>query len=1697
MASSSSSERLVILRDAESCRSELIHSVGLDNILEVFCKTQVLEDLRLLKDCKPASVSNWSFDEKCLFCCLRREKVKEHVVALTKQIVESGGKPLLGKDLSNISRLEWQSEEFLDAVLHRKEYSPRIPDPHIPVVACGIVQQMINELASHYTSRSDCSQDFLQNNDKKDQSLLKTSCHTSSTAVKIDSVASAKKKFIMVDQDAPLDLSLRKVKVEDFEQDGVLDLSTKKNCNKGHTSLRNSHVSPATHLVKRDSVDLSLAQVRDLQAVSTLEEFMSKLCLHHQRQIVEALGFLQSEVKTVAVSNHFQAPTPDLSEKQATTGYSHASFETRAEIQRSERTCAVDAAVSISKTQESSVRTSQKPTAEVLKADVSSTARVVTEKQVDIGKMEVLSSSSCGTGVECGNVSSPTKFLVMTKTTTDNDADLGAKKVLGSCSQQIPSSNSVKKCLCSAERCLPTCTVESDHAPLAQKCSFAQNEDAVVMPSTIQKTLNVVLPISPRTARKSRKGSCLIQRNGSLSCLINDPEMSHCDLVYIRKSITECQPQSRNRLHPRQNARKSTRGHRYVEEYLELKTVRTLARKSIGDCSGNCPARMPDMHTSVTPKQVLSKSGSVPLVNTPFAGDCMKNVIPKLPSEQIVENEMPGDVVKVTSLGLMVETSLTGKIESSGQLFSEPSGKQSELTMQLDLISEAPSCTLNAVVQEKRMDMVEETTETKELTVQKDGCDSQIGPMPEEVVCGTERKAERENESLPSLSHVSPNMAKECSADEVDMEPRNEREIKNPTEAETAADVQEQSEASEIKANTEEDRGAQEQVLHDTESNLQTVNSSELPVKNQGDSAVSSLTEVSTVQTLVNCKENESNPHTSKVLNAKHAVSSDRCLRSRSKGSVDVMKDSMKCGVSELVDHANDKSPKAHSTETNVHTEQEPDLKVVDILETAQELPAAKPCNGLGVDHTVKTRPKSRTATAVGRDKHPSPGVKVNNDLPSVLSPEGLPESVSTTSSTTESGKHHKQNNQASESTEKMPLRNKSSPVELSVSGPCSPINKSSPSSENMLLRSRSNTEAPSSKSISPTEGHSEKQGQMPLRRSSSISEQAANRDVCTSSEAVTHMPLRSRTISSKPTVTKDSPVKSSIKRFGEQPVNSHSSATCRKTEANGHMPLRSSASLIAEQPRNNKSAVVDTSESPGHMSLRGGNVSNTEKSCGSTTTPNRNKRPLRQQRVSASSSGEAEESPLSSKVKIPNRKHMEAQIRGSSSLPDEAFRLASLQTTEPIVCSPPKFLEALRGEEHQQLISNLNAKFDKMHKSWVPMDKEGQPAPKPKNKADRLKEIWKSKRRVRKSRPLEQQKLSPVQMLFMKPFDLSSICRWFLQSTETKSLVIVKKVNTRLPSETQLCFHTSAAGAGSSHGIFPSLQAERLKKHLKKFAIASPVKNNPKNQRLLSKALGQGISAMRSKEKHEPTTATRICTKAQSLAGVTPAQAPESLAPTAGSAKNPASARILRKYSNMREKLQVQQNKRCKEKTFKGAHLKTAIIPKKANKQKLPTCKGSRSVVQRISSLTKTAKTNSALKQRALKRNPCHKDSASPKRLKALTKTTKGIGENASANTSSKKQILIKTGTKAQQIKASGTKVDTKKLVFQKGPNNLESQSLDVDIKPLMLEDQVLTRSQRKMEGTTSQTASPKSSTKRGLEALVTPTKRTRTSKP
>lgn len=1357
---------------------------------------------------------------------------------------------------------------------------------------------------------------------------------------------------------------------------------------------------------------------------------MSKLCLHHQHQIVDALGFLQTEVKTVVASRQ-SALT--LHDRQATTSCSQVSFEARSEMRWSERTCSADA----DRTQEPCVfRTNKTESGQTLNADVSS---IMLEKPVDLCKMDIDGSvSSHRAAIECRNESRTSKYrsLVIAKNPSEH---LQAKQLSDMTSFHPAGTNSVKTSPYNPDRCLPTYTVESDRADMCSE-STVQNKDALLKPSKVQRTCNVVLPISPRTARKSRKGSFLRQRNGSSNYIINDPDR-HCDLVYVRKSITECQPQSHTRLHPRQNARKSTRGHRYVEEYLELKTVRTLARKSVSDASGNCPARMPDVHTSVTLKQSLSKPDSVPLMNAPFPGDCMKDVVVPNVSEQMADDEVPGDVAKATSQGLIVETSQTGKTESKDRIPNELAYQQGELSTQQNVMMEDVSCapeTHNTLV-EKDMVEVKETSETMKDVVQKAECDFQMGSASKEKLCGSEK-----NSIEPPLSSECPKTTKDDFTDVFSVKPRNDLSKTNIAPVQMDA----------------VEKGAQQQDSHDVEMNHEMVNCVKVPEKSQEDSGVSGLKEP--------IKSNENVDLQAKLIVSKHASTSDRCLRSRSlKASVNITGDS-KCGA-ELVDlkvmHANET---LNPIVTNVRLEAEHSLKASDILESG-----AKP-------------------SLTDYEPHKS----VENDEPPIAhlqkNSEDLPNSkvVSEIISITSAAKNEIAHRLDKPNTGKMSLRNRSQNSEIEPS-----VNRenASPSFKSMLLR-RSHIEQPvSSESSLIPAGNSEKQELLSCSSSSCGSEQATKSDwVDLSSTSVMRMPLRSES-SSATKRTKCAPVKRSIKYaesssfIFEQPVNSHSNAPRIKSEPSGYMPLRSSTT---EQLPKNKSAIEDASVSPGRMSLRRDNLPVSEKPCGSAT-PFKTKCHRRQQTALVSSG--LKRSLLGSKIKTENT---EVPTKDSFSLSDELLCIAGLQGTGPAVYSPPKFLEVLRGEEHQQVISNLNTKFDKMHKGWVQMDKEPQPSPKPKNKADRLKEIWKSKRRIRKSRPLEQQKFSPVQMLFMKPFDLPSICRWFLQSTETKSLVIVKKVNTRLPSETQLCFHTSAAGTGSSHGIFPSLQAERLKKHLKKFAIASPVKNNPKNQRLISKALGQDISAFRSKP--EPKTATRISTKAQSLAGLTPVQAPESLCPVSGSSKTPASARIIKKYSNIREKLQVQQSKKRKEQTFRVTRLKTSIVTKSAAKRRLVTRKGSKSAtVQSIKSLTKKAKKPSAVTKRTLKKNLRHKHGTSPKRLKGLAKVRKVHAEHASANASNKKEI-VKTGAdKARQTKASGTKVYRKKSVLNKGSNCLESQSRDMDVNPLSLEDQVLTRSQKKMESTPSQIASPKSSSKRGMEPLVTPSKRTRTSKP
>ncbi|KAM4584619.1 ligand-dependent corepressor [Odontesthes bonariensis] len=307
-------ERRGFRQELDSWRHKLIHCVGFESILEGLFGPGLIKNITLFQDCEPEEVSDWSFDGNCLFCCVRREKNKEH------SLESSGGSRVLSEfedfkqEQSRISRLEKQAQDFLNAVFHRKDL-PSFSDPHIPLVAREIMQRMIRQFAAEYTSKTTQDDPPLPNGTMKDQSLPRvasvapaptspprptpssppssassspsptpglglsptSAAHASAPACTQGSngteasngggggggtaAASAQNpvlsKLLMADQDGPLDLTVKKSQAdpEPCQQDGVLDLSTKKSHSGGAPkTLPSFNLAPGTkgHLLKAE-----------------------------------------------------------------------------------------------------------------------------------------------------------------------------------------------------------------------------------------------------------------------------------------------------------------------------------------------------------------------------------------------------------------------------------------------------------------------------------------------------------------------------------------------------------------------------------------------------------------------------------------------------------------------------------------------------------------------------------------------------------------------------------------------------------------------------------------------------------------------------------------------------------------------------------------------------------------------------------------------------------------------------------------------------------------------------------------------------------------------------------------------------------------------------------------------------------------------------------------------------------------------------------------------------------------------------------------------------------------------------------------------------------------------------------------------------------------------------------------------------
>ncbi|XP_035649961.1 mucin-17-like isoform X2 [Oncorhynchus keta] len=1613
-----------------------------------------------------------------------------------------------------------------------------------------------------------------------------------------------------------------------------------------------------------------------------LEQFMTKLCLHHQRQIVDTLGFLQTEVKTISSSSTspasafktscsvkhgaLQGPSPEPCLEKGRTGQKLPMASTpkglveggetvgtrSSRLAAPEQTPETDVSRNVSGAAGPALdfRKSGPGESKAL-ANLRSTEDSESKPLSDHAplKIKIMKSSSLADGKKLSCVlttSLPALASTMNKQQGNSDSSIRADSYSDGPSSSVKRHNDVNH-------------------PIRQRGSFGRTRDTLVKQSPPQKTPTIIPPVSPRTARKTLKGSSYHRpRDASSLCqFVTDPDLGHCDIVYIDKPITDCFQKWQHRRFPRNNARKSTRGHMYVEEMWELKTVRTLARKSARNYSGNSLTPMPDLNTLVTPKKLLGKPEGVPLMDMPFIGGILETVSQRTPSEHSAERELAGDVetaaTSASEVELIVETNQTDQSLCKTQT-APPSPSQCppvENEQSAGTDSEQPR--LSIAPDSLARTLVETAHQDLNCVIN----DIVLSESPEQVVMGknvnpshkTSEEAELVQDQLQTDEEgqnvISDTQQKESESPSPSMEStgnKEENEVVNasvigkeqaePLEPQSPVD-QKPSERSGGEVGTEVPTESERMEVQETgkvEPDWALGDGNNVPEEKRtdADSFSKKADEAVVKQSPPRCSEKQGIPARvipSKVketavietenmiicgyVNGRPIAQSDRCLRERpakntpestptktKRPTKTSLKQSEKpsekmpeipqvsCPLAELI-----KIPVSkHPTKTFKATQNLPDTKTP--VEASQftsdarapitarlNIPDTPPVPDTPIDSTRHPEPRHPLRSARLQQRaavaSPPPPVALSPlpvaSPPLPVAPAPLPVAQAplpvaspllpvaslllpvasppllvavtfivppkpSTSLPLPCIKFNPPLPVASSLLPIVPSAVTQSSEELKVAR-AQPAPKPKPSkTQNTAVETRVQTRPKLRSSMVVVAKEVEEV--VSLQVSNEVSALTEGTSIKKSEAQAHSSPLIHKIIpqkegeQSKFTPSEGEPSKLTSLKNSEEPI------LLKKAEA----PTSMDSKILSGDF--SKSSISSALDRPGRMPLRS-ESSKTEVVSQSitptippTAVENR-KSALRVQRSPMSStsapitaekrSGVASSMRLKSpvrlsspiKVKVKPERIIKSPLRDSpllvsSPLPSSLDTPLLLPKLEPLVQSRHKFLELLDIEENQQKISTLNTMFGKMHRGWVQIDKEGQPTPRHKNKADRQAAIWKSKRRVRKPKSSEHQRYSLVQMLFKNDLDLASICRWYMESTETQSMVIVKKVNTRLLSETQLLF--PGMSQGLSKGVFPSLQAERLKKHLKKFAIASPVKSNPKSQKLIAKALEQEVSTStpKGKEKRELTTATRISTKAYLSSAE--AQATDGQKASA-KAKNPASARILRKYSNIREKMQGQQSskkpKGAPRKVIKASKVKpskapktkltklTKLKPATAQRQKL-SVSGDKSVKE--PSVVKTARAQSspsrktpvkaAVQERSVKtssssrtvRDLSRKESASPQRSTQRAMTPKAqkntLAPSITPKTDSNKQ---KVGAEKAEVekrhsesRVSETKGPESKGIESKGSESEVESQQNMDVKTPGSPDQVLTRSQRKMEATPSpsisQSANSKPATKR-----------------
>ncbi|XP_023596178.1 ligand-dependent corepressor isoform X2 [Trichechus manatus latirostris] len=1638
-------ERRGFRQELDSWRHKLIHCVGFESIFEGLFGPGLLKDLSLFKDCEPESVSDWTFDENCLFCCLRRDKVKGHLVDLDEPASGAGQEALLKQEQAKIIRFERQAEEFLNAVFYRKD-SPWVSDPNIPLVAREIMQRMIQQFAAEYTSKNSSTQDPSQPNSTKNQSLPKASpVTTSPTAATTQNPVLS--KLLMADQDSPLDLTVRKSQSEPSEQDGVLDLSTKKSPCAGSTSLSHSPGCSSTQGNGENSTE-AIAVDSNNQSKSPLEKFMVKLCTHHQKQFIRVLNDLYTEAQP-GTEDLLRSDSATMEASTCSAGCAQLSSkhkEKDAMCLDMKSPTSADLFIDPSGSHSSlhlTEQTLKEPPPETNSVDGRENALTIVQKdssELPTTKPNTGSSMDSSTlGYLTASNSSSLNFHHISKNmegqTTGQEQDISAKvcedgkdrmqssalaesliavKVASENSEEgnsciVPQRNSVKalseeawdsrfvgdlpstadkenalQCSSKTPLCQDLEANEQDARPKQEnhlhslgrnkvgyhlypsdKGQYDHSKDGWLAPSAmpaVHKASNghsrtKTISTSIKTARKSKRASGL---------RINDYD-NQCDVVYISQPITECHFENqRSIFSSRKTARKSTRGYFFNGDCCELPTVRTLARNLHSQEKASCSTLASE--AVVTPKPTLTISAPRPTVDVHLP----REDSPKEPSKEMTSLKEGGRNTSSEKGSQEPEVcSIMDKLNQS----SSPRSKEmivSSLVWPFSVhlpeegtpegSSTISALTASRVSSHEQDQQPVELLDTEEMSAPQD---CHLVPSTESISEGSRTEV---RSSPKTVNREESPLCSENQSPSVDLEPpvslgKAEDNERISSESETRICPKAQTSVSPA-AQTSISPGVEKSVSPGTETSISP--SAETVVTPEAQTNV--IPEAQTivgpgiegsvspgVETNVSPKaETNISPgaETSFSLGVETSISpgAERSVTPEPQTSlgpeaqtsiIPGVKISISPGVETNV------SPKAETSvsprvetsisprvetsvdpetqtsvspgvETNVSPKAETSVSPEPKIEDAQELSTHLLLreNSVFTNENPSEVEESEAAGDTGKleegsdVRHPSEKVMCDQNIESPEEnldkkkkgkkfPEASDRCLRSQLSDSSSADRFLRN-QISDSSSVCPeikvsknYTAKRSKKEGYPSG-TAPDNFQMGSFHTKALQDTENPNVNENPSEKDAEQEGDRGGIITRQTFKNMLAKEAKekkREIFPSSDPVTTVgqPLPEERleicVQSKLSVENAHALSESIpcKREPEQ-----------SKEKPGHIPMQEVEEIVSEVDRENtqhKDNNDEPSSSVGLSSSGNGDA---------TGPPKLIPRP---KRLTSSTYNLRHAHSLDSSDTTKVTSEREAALVNSTPKENEASESGDPleeDDVDTVVDDQPKFVEWCAEEENQELIASFNAQYMKVQKGWIQLEKEVQPTPRARNKSDKLKEIWKSKKRSRKCRgSLEVQKFSPVQMLFMTNFKLSNVCKWFLETTETRSLVIVKKLNTRLPGDTPPVKHPLQKYSPSS--LYPSsLQAERLKKHLKKFPGATPVRNNWKTQKLWAK-FRENPDQVETEDGSDVSLGPNAEGSIEEVKEERNSHPPTNL-PT------PASTRILRKYSNIRGKLRAQQ---------------------------------------------------------------------------------------------------------------------------------------------------------------------------------------------